>query len=59
MTKQDKSNTYTNNKEEISVEMSSFVDVCTNLTDSRTFVEDLSKIVGFLDWCKDSQISLH
>ena len=59
MTKQDKSNTYTNNKEEKSEEISSFVDVCANLTDSRTFVEDLSKIVGFLDWCKDSQISLH
>jgi len=59
MTKQDKSNTYTNNKEEISEEISSFVDVCANLTDSRTFVEDLSKIVDFLGWCKDSQISLH
>ena len=33
--------------------------VCANLTDSRTFIDDLSKIVGFLDWCKDSQISLH
>ena len=33
--------------------------LCTNLTDSRTFIADLSKIVAFLDWCKDSQISLH
>ena len=48
-----------NNKEEKSVKISSLNQVCTKLTDSRTFIEDLSKIVDFLDWCKDSQISLH
>ena len=48
-----------NEKEEKSVKISSLNQVCTKLTDSRTFIEDLSKIVDFLDWCKDSQISLH
>ena len=48
---------YKNKKEEKSVEISSLSQVCANVTDSRTFVNDLSKIVEFIDWCKDSDIS--
>ena len=48
---------YKNDKGENPYGNSPLSQVCTNVTDSRTFVNDLSKIVEFIDWCKDSDIS--
>ena len=47
------SDSYKNKKEEISFEKSSSVNLCLNLPDYRTFIEDYLKIVEFIEWLKE------